>query len=119
MYGRENAFVLLRPRDRQHVRETLPDRLGLGAHAAGHDDASVLRHRLADGAERLGLGGIEEPAGIDDHDVGAVVALGQLVALRSQPGDDSRPNRRAPWGTRANTNEIFGARSDAAAWLIL
>ena len=49
------------------------DLLGLGAHAAGDDDLAVLRQRLADGVERFRLGAVEKAAGVDDHQVGALV----------------------------------------------
>ncbi len=67
----------------------LGDRLGLGAHAAGDDDLAVLRQRLADRRERFRLRAVEEPAGVDDGEVGAVVLAGELVALRAQPRDDA------------------------------
>jgi hypothetical protein len=35
------------------------------------------------------LGAIEEAAGVDDDDVGARMALAELVALRAQRGDDA------------------------------
>ncbi len=45
----------------------------LGAEAAGDDDLAVLGERLADGVERFGHGRVDEAAGVDDDEVGAVV----------------------------------------------
>ncbi len=35
------------------------------------------------------LGAVEETAGVDDDDVGAVMLARQLIALGAQPGDDA------------------------------
>ena len=43
----------------------------------------------ADVLEALGLGAVEEAAGVDDGEVGPRVAPRQLVTLRPQPGDDA------------------------------
>ena len=88
VHGIEHAFILLRSGDRQHAGIGGLDLLGLGAHAAGDDDLAVLGHRLADGAEQLLLGAVEEAAGVDDDQIGAVMLARQLIALRAQPGDD-------------------------------
>ena len=45
----------------------------LGAEAAGDDDLAVLGERLADRVERFGDRGVDEAAGVDDHQVGAGV----------------------------------------------
>ena len=49
------------------------DLLRLRAHAAGDDDLAVLGQRLADGVERFRLRAVEEAAGVDDDEVGALV----------------------------------------------
>ena len=89
VHGRDHALVLLRPGDREHVREAVADLLRLGAHAAGDDHLAVLGHGFADGVERFRLGAVEEAAGVDDHHVGAVMLLRQLVPLRAQLRDDA------------------------------
>src|SRR6185312_7926009 len=53
------------------------------------DDLAVLVERLADRLETLGLGAVEEAAGIDDHDVRAGVVAAELIALRAQGGEDA------------------------------
>ena len=62
----------------------LADDVRLGAEAAGDDDPAVLRQRRADGVERLVARGIEEAAGVDDDEVGAVMLAGDLVAFGAQ-----------------------------------
>jgi hypothetical protein len=89
VHGLQHALILLRARDRQHPRIGRLDLLGFSAHAAGDDDLAVLGHGLADGAERFLLGAVEEAAGVDDDDVGAVMLAGEFVALRAQTGDDA------------------------------
>ncbi len=44
---------------------------------------------LADGGKRLLLGAVEEAAGVDDHEVGALMLAGELIALRAQARDDA------------------------------
>ena len=44
---------------------------------------------VADGVERFRLRAVEEAAGVDDHEVGALVLARELVALRAQPRDDA------------------------------
>jgi hypothetical protein len=77
----------------QHLRVHLGDdvvagRILLGAEAAGDDDLAVFGQRLADGVERFLHGGVDEAAGVDDDEVGAVIGLGGLVAFRAQLGQD-------------------------------
>ncbi|MGY4418851.1 hypothetical protein ACVWY2_001276 [Bradyrhizobium sp. JR6.1] len=89
VHGVQHALILLRSRDRQHAGIGALDLLRLGAHAAGDDDLAVLGHGLADRRERFLLGAVEEAAGVDDDDVGAVMLARQFIAFRAQPGDDA------------------------------
>ena len=89
MHGVQHAFVLLRSGDRQHTRIGRFDLLGLGAHAAGDDDLAVLGHGIADRRERFLLGAVEEAAGVDDDDIGAVMLARELIALGAQPRNDA------------------------------
>jgi hypothetical protein len=63
-------------------------RARLGAQAAGDDDLAVLGQRLADGVQAFLDGVVDEAAGVDDHQVGALEGLGGLVALGAQLGED-------------------------------
>ncbi|MNY42831.1 hypothetical protein D3C86_1777560 [compost metagenome] len=59
------------------------------AHAAGDDHLAVLGQRLADGVQRLGLGAVDEAAGVDHHHVGILIGGDDLVALHAQLGEDA------------------------------
>ncbi len=87
--GGDDLFVLVRTGDRQHAGVRGADAAFLDAHAAGDDDAAVLGHRLADGVQAFGLGAVEEAAGVDDDDVGALVIGGDLIAFGAQARDDA------------------------------
>ena len=67
----------------------LADHVRLRAETPGDDDAAVLRQRVADRLERLVACGIQEAAGVDDDEIGAVMLARDLVALGAQPGDDA------------------------------
>ena len=87
-YRRHHAFERLRSGDRRDIGEGFADRLGLRPHAAGHDHAAVLVHRLPDRGEQLGLGAVEKAAGVDDHRVRAGVTARELVAFGAQAGEN-------------------------------
>src|SRR6202034_1056378 len=73
----------------EHTRVAREDALRIGAETAGDDDAAVVLESLADRVERLVDGGIDEPAGVDDDDVGRLVAWRDLVSFRAQLRDDA------------------------------
>src|SRR5579871_1864633 len=89
VHRRHDALILLRPGDRQNLREALTDLLRLGAHAAGHDDLAVFGKGGPDGLKRFRLGAVEKAAGVDDDDIGAVMTPRQLVALGPEVGKDA------------------------------
>ncbi len=84
-----HLLILMRTGDGEHVGEALADHLRFLAHAAGDDDAAILRDRLTDGFEALLLGGIEETAGVDEHDVGTGIVGGHGIAIRAELGQDA------------------------------
>jgi len=61
----------------------------LRAEAAGDDDLTVLRQRLADRVERFLDCRVDEAAGIDDDEIRAVVRRGRGIALRTQLREDA------------------------------
>ncbi len=83
-----HRLVLVRTSDGEDLREAGADGLGLFAHAAGHDDAAVLGNRLANRSQALFLGGIEEAAGVDQHDIGPGIVGAHRIAIGAQPGED-------------------------------
>ena len=60
----------------------------LRAEAAGDDHLAVLGERLADRVERFRDRGVDEAAGVDDDEVGAVVGRRDRVALGAQLRED-------------------------------
>ena len=112
MHRRDHFLILLRPGDREHVREALADDLRLIAHAAGDDHAAVLGNRLADRFQALFLGGIEEAAGVDQHDVRARIIGGHLVSVGAQLGDDPLAVDQMPWDSRATPGPRAGVEAE-------
>ena len=82
------------------------------------------RQRLADGVERFGDGGVDEAAGVDDDQVGAVIGRRDRVALGAQLRQDllgidqrlraaerdeayaRRCNRRVTWFAHGDGNDL-------------
>ena len=89
MDGVEHLFVLLRTGDGEHAGMGAGDVGGIGAEAAGDDDAAVVAQRFADGLEAFGLGAVEKAAGVDDHGIGAGVIGRDRIALGAQAGEDA------------------------------
>ncbi len=65
------------------------DRVLFHAHAAGDDDLAVLGDGFADHFQGLGLGAVDETAGVDHHDVGVFVGRDDLIAFHAQLGEDA------------------------------
>ena len=82
----DDLFVLLRAGDGQHVGESVADDFGLVAHAAGDNYPSVLGDGFTNRLEAFFLGGIEESARVDQHDVGAGIIGRHLIAFGAQLG---------------------------------
>ncbi len=83
----------MRPRHGQHLRMHLPHQVATAfarprAQAAGDDDLAVAGQRLADGVQAFLHRGVDETAGVDDHQIGAVVGLARDVAFSLQLGQD-------------------------------
>ena len=109
VHRRHHALIGLRAGDRGDVREGVADLLGLGAHAAGDDDLAVLRHRRADRLERFLLGAVEKAAGVDDHRVGAGVALATVRSPRRASCVRMRSLSTSALGQPSETKEMRGA----------
>jgi len=78
------------PGDREHLRVGVADQcaVALRAEAPGDDHLAVGGQRLADRLERLLDGSIDEAAGIDDHQIRALVGRRDRVALGLELGED-------------------------------
>ncbi len=83
-----HAFVSLGSGYGEDVGIGGPDRLGLGAHAAGDDHLAVLGHGFTDRSQRLLFGAVEETASVDHNGVRPSMGFGQFVAFSAEPGDD-------------------------------
>src|SRR6202030_757841 len=108
------------------VRKFFQNRCGLRAHAAGDDNLAVFRCRRADRGKRLGLGAVEETAGIDDDRRRAPMRLGEFVTFRAELPDDplaidkglgaakrDEGNYWRAWGV----SKARGGRWRSACWL--
>ena len=84
-----HALILLRTGDGEHIGEPFRDGFGFGPHAAGDDDLAIVFQGRPDGGEQFRLGAVEEPAGVDDDQVGPVMPAGQFITLRAQLRDDT------------------------------
>ena len=89
MHLTHHRLVLLGARDREHPRVQGADLGLLDPQAARYDDAAVGFQRLADGLQGLGLGAVDEPAGIHHHHVGAGIVRADLVSVRAQLRQDA------------------------------
>ena len=87
--GVEHGLVLVRAGDGEDGRVRAGDVVGLRAETAGDDDAAVLGERLADRFEALGLGAVEEAAGVHDDRLGSGIVGRDRVALGAQAGEDA------------------------------
>ena len=74
MHRLHHRLVIVRPGHRQYVWMGGPDLVCSHAETAGNDHTPVAVQGLADGVQRFGHRGIDEAAGIDDHQVGTFVA---------------------------------------------
>ena len=91
VHGCHHLVRRVRAGDGEHLRVRFADEAAafLGAQAAGDDDLAVLVQRFADRVERFGDRRIDEAAGIDDDEVGAVVRRRDGVALGAQLRQDA------------------------------
>jgi hypothetical protein len=87
--GLDHGFVLVRAGHGQNIGEPRADRLGLVAHAPGHDHAAIFGNRLADRGQAFLLGRIEEAAGVDQNDIGPGIVGAHRIAIGAQAGEDA------------------------------
>ena len=88
-HRRHHAVEFLRTGDRRNIGESVADRLGLRAHAAGDDHLAVLVHGFADRGQGFRLGAVEKTAGVDDDRVRAGVGARKLVTFGAKSREDA------------------------------
>ena len=83
------GIILMGAGDRENAGESVADALVLHAEAAGDDDPAILRHRLANRLKALRLGAVKKAAGVHHHDIRAIVARRNRIALALQPRENA------------------------------
>ena len=76
-----HGVILMRAGHGQNIRKGGADALVFHAETARDDDPAVFRHRLADCLQAFGLGAVEEAAGVHDHEIRAIIARRNRIAL--------------------------------------
>ncbi|MNS84519.1 hypothetical protein D3C72_1183490 [compost metagenome] len=108
VHGVDHLLVLLRAGDRQHARVHITDAAFLDTHAASDDDLAVFLDRFADHFQRLGLGAVDEAAGVDHHHVGVLVGGHDFIAFHAQLGQDALGIDQGFWATQAYETYLGG-----------
>ncbi|MCY1413594.1 hypothetical protein D9M71_290270 [compost metagenome] len=108
VHGIDHLLVLLRTGHREHARVHVTDVAFLDTHAAGDDDLAVFLDRFADHFQRLGLGAVDEAAGVDHHHVGVLVGGHDFIAFHAQLGQDALGIDQGFWATQAYETYLGG-----------
>ena len=107
VYGVDHLLVLLRAGHRQDAGVHAADIVFGDAHAAGDNHLAVLGDGFTDGVQRLGLGAVDEAAGIDHHHIGILVGRHDLVTLHAQLGQDAFRVDRGLGATQADEPDCW------------
>ncbi|RMS10129.1 hypothetical protein ALP75_204828 [Pseudomonas syringae pv. actinidiae] len=108
VHGIDHLLVLLRAGHRQHTRVYGANHACIDAHAAGDDDLAVFLDRFADHFQRLGLGRVDEAAGIDHNHVGVLVGRNDFVTFHAQLGQDAFGVNERLGATQRNESDLGG-----------
>ncbi|MNZ97817.1 hypothetical protein D3C78_1170760 [compost metagenome] len=111
VHGIDYLLVLLRASDRQHAGVHVTDAAFLDTHAAGDDDLAVFLDRFADHFQRLGLGAVDEAAGVDHHYVGILVGGHDFITFHTQLGQNALGIYQGFWATQADEPYLGGGGS--------
>ena len=84
MHCAEHVLIRVRSGYLQNSGVTLEYSLRSRAQATRDDDAAVLLQRLPDSLQRLIDRGVDKAAGVDDNDIGGVVAGSHLIPFSPQ-----------------------------------
>ena len=85
----QHLLVAVRAGDLQHFRVHFADLIHLRAQAAGDNHFAVFRQGFTNGFQRLLDRAVDEPAGVDDHHVGVVVAWHHVIAFSAKFSQDA------------------------------
>ena len=85
----DHGFILMGAADREHFRKARADHFGFLAEAARHDHATVFGQGFANRFERFFLRAVEEPARVDQHDIGPGIVGRQAVPVGAQFRQDA------------------------------
>ena len=85
----QHLFVGVGAGDLEHLGVDLADLILFGAKAAGDDHLAVLGQRFADRFQRLLHRAVDKAAGVDDDQLGIVIAGHHIVPFGTQLGQDA------------------------------
>ena len=88
MHRVQHLFILMWPRNRQHLGMRAGDIIGVGAKTARDQHFAILAKRLANRFKAFGLGTVKKPTGIDDNRIRAGIIRRDAITL----GPQSRQN---------------------------
>ena len=88
MHVGQHLLVGVGTGDLQHLGMHGADLIFLGAQAAGDDHLAIFGQGFTNGFERFLYGAVDEAAGVDDHQLGIVVAIDHLIPFGAQLGQD-------------------------------
>ena len=97
----------LRTRDGGDFGVAFADLLGPLTQATRHDDFSGGVQRFANRREAFLHGGRDKAAGVDNHGVGLIVTVGDLVALHPQLGQDALGIHQRFGATQADKTDFI------------
>ena len=88
MHRVQHLFVLMRPRNRQHLGVRASDIIGISTKTARDQHFAILAKRLTNRFKAFGLGTVKKPTGVDDNRIRAGVIRRDAITL----GPQSRQN---------------------------
>ena len=102
MHRLHHLLGCMRPGNFQHLRMGGENHVVLCPQAAGDDDLPILVQGFADCIERFLYGGVDETAGVDDHQVCVVIVARNLISFAPQTGEDMLGIDGGLWATKGN-----------------
>ena len=117
----QHLLIGVRAADLQHLGVNGADLIFLGTQTTGDDHLAVLFQRFADCFQRLLHRAVDKAAGVDDHQLGVVVAVDHLVAFSAQLGQDAFGIDEILRATQRNKTDTGRARGGLGrrSWLVV